>query len=100
MRGTGLERQPTPVKVKVKRLEAIGRDGTSPAGRMKAYQTKIFSFVKREGGGEKTEKVLDPKETRQTHSLLDDRCPLRASPEAQRLAKTKSGTSKATATLS
>ena len=88
-RVTRIERNVTPVRVKVKRLEAIGRAGVSTTGRKKDFQLKILKFLNNKGGGEDKSKALATHEVRQT-SLFKDRCPVRASLGAQRLAMAKS----------
>ena len=88
-RKTGMERNATPVRVRIKRLEAIGKAGVSTTGRKKDFQCKILQFLNSKGGGEDTSKALASQEVRQS-SLLKDRCPVRASLGAQRLAVARS----------
>ena len=58
------ERNITPMRVKVKRLEAMGRAGVSTTGREKDFQSKILSFLSSKGGGEDTYKALASYEVR------------------------------------
>ena len=88
------------MRVKEKRLEAMGRAGVSTTGRKKDFLLKILNFLTSKEGGEDKTKALASHEVRQT-SLLKDRCPVRASLGAQRLAMAKSRprTSSVVATL-